>query len=320
MDLPIGNGYYIWMLSRCAGGDPKKLAQMAKDAGLSYVTIKVADGPYIFNWDKASQKDLIGPAVDALRAEGIGVWGWSYVYSYYPEDEARMAARQVLQYDLDGYMIDAEVEYKGKPAQASRFYSTLRLSLGSEKPIGLCSFRFPSYHPEFPWAAFNGCDFNMPQVYWMLAHNASAQLQRAYAEHKQNYGSMPFFPCGAAFSEMGWTAQPAEVLEFRKTADNLGLNGYCWWEWSDAENRHPELWQASTQGYTPPVIGSPVLYNVMTKYVDLRIRSGPSMTATVLGHLTPNKPFGIVGEEGVWLKLAGDTPRYVHSAYVTKIL
>ena len=48
MNYPIGKGYFIWLLYRVAGGDPKRLAQLCKDAGLSWVALKVADSAYPF--------------------------------------------------------------------------------------------------------------------------------------------------------------------------------------------------------------------------------------------------------------------------------
>ena len=46
-------------------------------------------------------------------------------------------------------------------------------------PFALSSYRYPTLHPALPWEAFlEKCDYNMPQVYWMEAHNPSDQLVR----------------------------------------------------------------------------------------------------------------------------------------------
>ena len=317
MGYPVGNGYFIWLLKRAAGGDPEKMADMAKAAGLSWVAIKVTDGPYVFN--NSNQAALLGPAVSALRKRGISVWGWGYIYGYLPTAEANMAARQVKDYGLDGFIIDAEGEMKNKPNQAREYMRVLRPQV--KVPLAICSFRFPYYHMEFPWDAFRSCDVNMPQVYWMQAHNAGAQLQKTVSDFKKLGYTMPMVPVGAAFSEWGWTAQPAEVLEFRKTAAEMGMPGYSWWEWYEAEVRHPELWQASTDTSIakPPTgpIALPPIKRVMTKYVDLRVRSGPGLTHSIQGYMKPNVPYEIVEESGVWgrFKTADNSQQWVHLGY-----
>ena len=63
-------------------------------------------------------------------------------------------------------MIDVEREYKdaGKSKAAATFMNRLRAAL-PHIPVALCSYRFPSYHPQIPWKVFlERCDLNMPQV------------------------------------------------------------------------------------------------------------------------------------------------------------
>ncbi len=121
------------------------------------------------------------PIVQALHAINLQVFGWHYVYGENPSGEARIAIQRVKELGLDGYVIDAEVEYMqpGKDAAARQFMAALRDALPS-LPIALCSFRFPSYQPNFPWQAFlEKCDLNMPMVYWVQAHNAGRSSRSA---------------------------------------------------------------------------------------------------------------------------------------------
>ena len=107
-----GKGMMIWMIPRAENGDAEAIANVAKAAGLSHVLIKIADGPYAFNVDKTTKVDLIPPVAKALKAKGIQVWGWHYVYAYSPLAEADQAIQRVNELQLDGYIIDAEREFK----------------------------------------------------------------------------------------------------------------------------------------------------------------------------------------------------------------
>ena len=107
-----GKGFFIWQIPNCEGGDAQKIAAEAKTAGLSHVLIKIADGIYTYNYDWAQHVDLAFPVAQALRAEGIQVWGWHYVYGNSPTAEADIAIKRIKELSLDGYVIDAETQYK----------------------------------------------------------------------------------------------------------------------------------------------------------------------------------------------------------------
>ena len=169
-----GKGMMIWILSRCENGDPEAIARTAQAAGLTHVLIKIANGTRSFNLDPDTGADLVAPVVQSLKARGIAAWGWHYVYGDAPNSEADIAIQRVRELNLDGYLIDAEGEYKdpGKDVAAADFMTRIKAGMPSSTPIGLSSYRWPTYHPEFPWKEFlEKCDVNMPQVYWVKAHN-----------------------------------------------------------------------------------------------------------------------------------------------------
>jgi hypothetical protein len=143
-------------------------------------------------------------------------------------------------------VIDAEKEYKasGKKSAAKRFMSQLR-SACPNLTIALSSFRYPSLHPQIPWSEFlNECDLNMPQVYWMKAHNPGDQLTRCVNEFRAKIPSRPIVPTGAAFREFGWKPTDAEVQEFFIKAKELNLSAVNFWEWSDARSGNlPGVWE-----------------------------------------------------------------------------
>ncbi len=239
-----GKGMYLWIINK--SDDPKKIAAASWAAGFSHVAIKIADGfyPYNVSYDSVGRMvDRVPALVAELHALGIQAWGWQFVYGNFPDGEAAAAIKRVQALGMDGFIVNAEGQYKNKSGSAIRYMDQIRNAFGGSIPIALSSFRFPQYHPEFPWQEFlSRVDINMPQVYWMQAHNAGAQLKRCVAEFAlDKYPQVPLFPTGAAFSEGGWKAAAAEVQEFMETAKELGLAGCNFWRYHDAMERFPDL-------------------------------------------------------------------------------
>ncbi len=240
-----GKGYFTYLLPQCENGDPAAILAAAQAAGLSHVLVKVADGTRVFGIDSAGN-DFTAAVVYKLRNAGIAVWGWHYVYGDDPAGEAKVAVLRAQALGLDGYVVDAEQEYKerGKDRAARQFMSTLRSAL--DLPLILSSYRFPDYHPEFPWAAFlEFCDYHMPQVYWEQAHNAGGQLR----ESKRQCDALPYarlyLATGAAYGTAdGWSAIPADVTDFLKTAKALGIPAVNFFSWDYSRANLPATWKA----------------------------------------------------------------------------
>ncbi|MEW6717071.1 MAG: nuclear transport factor 2 family protein [Chloroflexota bacterium] len=266
-----GKGYYLWKILNCEGGNVESIARLAQEAQLSHLLLKIADGVNPYNYDR--NVDLLPPLVQTLRKKGIQAWGWHYVYGDNPLSEARIAIQRIEDLGLDGYVIDAEEQYKqpGKDTAAKRFMRELRVSL-PDFPIALSSYRYPSYHPQLPWSQFlEKCDINMPQVYWMFANNPGAQLNRCVREFKGMSPARPIIPTGAAFSEHGWTPQPNEITEFLRTAQELNLTAVNFWEWSTARSI-PTVWKAIKDFEWP--LPCPEK-DITEKYIDALNSSSP---------------------------------------------
>lgn len=308
MALPQGNGYFIWLLNRLA--PPTVLAKQAKDSGLSWVALKIADGIQAF------QNDRLANAVSAFKAEGIKVFGWHYVYGYNVTGEAAMAERQMKGLDLEGYIINAEWEYKNKPAQAAALLSGLRYRLPN-KPIGICSYRYPYLHPEFPWAQFMNTDFNMPQVYWMGAQNAGYQVRRSYLDF-QRFRRIPFIPIGSAFTEYGWKPTIASLYDFTNTVKQMNLPTYGWWEWYHAAVVNPQFWQPTVSGspIVPPTPDPAPTKKVTTRFNSLRYRKDPTLTGRIMGYVPMNRVYTVTKESGAWGYLA-ELGGWAHLSYMT---
>jgi hypothetical protein len=240
-----GKGFFIWKIRDCERGNPQEIAAAAQAAGLTHVLIKVADGNYAYNVDSKTKLDQVPAVVEALRALNIQAWGWQYVYGSDPIGEARIAVRRIQQFNLDGFVIDAEAEYKqpGRAAAAKRYMNDLRKACPNI-PLALSSYRFPSYHTALPWHDFlERCDFNMPQVYWEKAHNPAAQIARCTREFKSLNPARPVIPTGPGYKVGGWRPTEADLNEFFDASIKAGLSGANFFSWDECRRDLPNLWK-----------------------------------------------------------------------------
>ncbi len=237
-----GKGFFTVTLSDCEGGDPAAIVAAAQAAGLSHVFVKIADGVKAFGVD-ASEFDFTAPVVQALRAAGIAVWGWHYVYGNDPTAEANIAIQCAQSLGLDGYVVNAEDEYKqpGKETVARQFMSAVREAL--TVPIALSSYRFPDYHAALPWAIFlEKCDYHMPRVYWEQAHNAAGQLRESKRQCDALPNAKPYIATGPSYGVPGWEPTPTEISEFLSTARALGIPAVNFFDWNYCRKYLPEIW------------------------------------------------------------------------------
>ncbi|TAK11465.1 MAG: nuclear transport factor 2 family protein [Anaerolineae bacterium] len=267
-----GKGYYIWKIPSVEGGNPTAIRNVAVSAGLSHVLIKVADADRVYNYDTIRNLDLVPAVARELKNAGITVWGWQYIYGENPLAEARKAIQRVKELNLEGFVVNAEVEFKaaGMDVAARKYMTELRNGLRNI-PLALSSFRFPSYHPQFPWDAFlEFCDVNMPQVYWQGAHNADAQLKRTVSEFESRRFKRPIIPTGAAYAYGDWKPTPNDVIAFLNTARSLKLSGANFWSWDYARLKLPDVWRAikdySWSTPTPPA-PAPAPLEVPEQYI-----------------------------------------------------
>ena len=259
-----GKGWYIWQIRRCEGGNAAQIAAEAVASGLSHVLIKVADGTSAYNLDPITGADLVPSIIQALRAKNIQCWGWQYVYGYDPAGEGAIAVQRTQQLNLDGFVIDAEDQYKlpGREAAARTYMNVLRASLPN-LPIALSSYRYPTLHPQLPWVAFlEKCDYNMPQVYWVNAHNPGEQLIRSVREFQAITPFRRIIPTGSAYLQGNWQATSADIIDFMQTAQIVNLSAANFWEWGHTKLYVPGLWEtvkAFPWGGFPP--GGEILDN-----------------------------------------------------------
>jgi hypothetical protein len=142
------SGMWIWYVSKSNGGDPAAIAAQAKSHGVQTVFVKSSDGTTW--WSQFS------PAlVSALKAGGLHVCAWQFVYGTSPAGEAALGAR-AAQTGADCLVIDAESKYEGKYGQAQTYINALRAAIGPDYPLALSGFPYVDFHPAFPYSVFLG--------------------------------------------------------------------------------------------------------------------------------------------------------------------
>lgn len=324
-----GKGMYLWIIKPT--DDPAEIAAKCWAAGLTHVLIKIADASVPYNVVRDDYgnviDDLVPPVIEELRQYGISPWGWQFVYGNVPDGEAAIAINRAKELGVDGFVVNAECAYKGKYAAAATYMSKVRAGLGSQMPIGLSSYRFPEYHPTFPWQEFlSQVDINLPQVYWLLSHNPAAQMVRCCEEFGQSkYPQVPIFPTGAAFSEQGWRASAAEVVAFMDQVKALGLPGCNFWRYADAFDRYDDLkdvisgyeWEGDGGGSSEDPVELPegvLFYAKCTARVKARIRVSPD--GDVIGYLERGLVEPVYGVIGSWYRISNG---YVGETLMEKV-
>ena len=334
-----GKGMYIWkvryLLEVLGAGtspaptevDTDLIADVLKKEGFTHAWIKVCDGSGAYNIYNG--RDFARELVLSLKARGISAWGWQYVYGRYPNLEAKAAINRIHELGLDGFVVDAEVEYKAAGASAARRYMSLLRNAFPNLPIGLSSFRFPSFHREFPFDAFlEYCDFNAPQVYWMMATNAGAQLERCLLEFRTLIKTQrPIFPTGAAYHENGWEPTAGQVQEFMEKAVALGLCGFNFWEMGNCLTYMPEVWNTicsfqltvdSGQETEDGGPGQKARAEVVAQMVN--IRTGPGTRFADVGDYYGGVEVDVLDIQGTdaWIKVSENPERWIAAYYLNK--
>ncbi len=333
----VGKGFFIWQIQRCEGGIPGAIAARAKSAGLSHVLIKIADGSeWAYNYDQERNVDLVPPVASALREEGIQVWGWHYIWGKNPIGEARLAIRRIRELDVDGYVIDAEKEFKekGMRSAAKRFMRELRSAL-PRLPVALSTYRYPRLHKEVPYAEFlEGCDYAMPQVYFEKAHNPEQQLERTLDQYMDLRPARPVIPTAPTYATSDWEPTKDELRRFFRRAKDLGLTAANAWSWDFASRpQFRDLWDAVAEfdwPAKPPVADVPERLirrlnkgdaaSISKLYVDNAAHVTGARTVlgrpairdwyqTVLTEILPNANFTLTGKSGT-----GDSRHFTWTA------
>ena len=246
-----GTGMWIWYVSRSSGGDPAAIVTQAVQHGVRTVFVKSSDGT---TWWRQFSRDLVA----ALKAGGLRVCAWQFVYGSRPSTEAALGARAAAT-GADCIVIDAESAYEGRYASAQSYIQGLRARVGPTYPVALAGFPYVDYHPGFPYSVFfapGGAQFSVPQIYWKAI---GTSVDRAFA-HTYLWNSVyqrPMFPLGQLYGN----PRRADIERFRALAVAYGAGGLSWWSWQSAS---PAGWTAINTVLPPlveppPISGYPTL-------------------------------------------------------------
>ena len=239
-----GDGMWIWYVNRSSGGTASGIAAKAKRHGVDTVFIKSGDGGSY--WGQFSR-----PLVTQLKARGLKVCAWQFVYGNSPLSEAERGA-QARRAGADCLVIDAESHYEGKYISAQTYMRRLRARVGPDYELALTSFPYVHYHPAFPYSVFmgpGGAQANLPQMYWKTIGVSVDRIYDVTWTHNRPYGR-PIYPLGQTYSN----PSSAEVLRFRKLATAYRATGLSWWVWQFSGKRQ---WAALGSPFEPIALSAP---------------------------------------------------------------
>jgi hypothetical protein len=242
-------GMWIWYIDQAERGDIAKIVAKAKRNKIRTLFVKSSDGAnWWTQWDTYAAQ---------LKASGIRVCAWQYVYGNYPVVEANLAAR-AAQSGADCIVIDAEVEYENKYSQAATYLKQLRAQIGADFPVGFTSFAYPDFHPLIPYSVFlgpGGAQWNLPQMYfWAFKVQIPQVFFHTYTLN-QIY-QRPIHPLGQTYGGVPY----AKALEFRRYARRYRAQGYSWWVWHETRARTwPALRRKIVRRAARPVLPYPLL-------------------------------------------------------------
>lgn len=225
-----GPGMWVWYVPG-SSKEQQALISDLKRSGMRTVFIKSADGTRV--WRQFDRS-----LVERFQAAGIHVCAWHYVYGDKPLEEARASAA-AYRSGAECFVVDAEVEYKGRARQAGQYMDELRRLTSPEWLIGLSSFPYISYHLTFPYRTFlapGRATVNLPQMYWKeIGRSPERVVNETYAQNVRL--GRPVYPIGQTWED----PDPAEIKRFQAAISKAGAKGWSWWDWRSTSSRG---WQA----------------------------------------------------------------------------
>jgi len=235
-----GKWVWVWNWRGCDGGDAARVAGRLKAAGCRGVIVKAHDGARWF--DQGQPWREIGRA---LKAHGLRVAGWAYLYGEDWPGEAQLAIETVQYGEADAYILDVESEFKNRADVAEALCRRIREAVGPDYPLFYSTFAIARYHREFPYAAFQRhCSGTLPLVYWNAFRWPVDQAVGWTYDDYAALGEPPqrVFPVGGLYRE-GWVSYPSrdEVLRFAALSASGGSPGVSFWSY---EHMDEAMWQA----------------------------------------------------------------------------
>ena len=239
-----GKWVWIWNWRRCDDGDANRVAERLRAAGCRGAIVKAFDGSHWF-----AQGPSFRDICRALKAHGLAVGGWGYLYGRDPAGEAARAIETAQYGEADLLVLDVETEFKDHPEAAEEVCRRVREALGPSYPLYYSTFAIARYHRSFSYEAFErycgtGVGGTAPQVYWNAFRWPHEQ---ALAWTYEDYAALDvpperMFPVAGLYRE-GLTPYPAphEVRDFVRRAAEAGSHGVSFWSY---EHMSEAMWDA----------------------------------------------------------------------------
>lgn len=261
---------FLWHVSSVGWGDPAFIAGELTRAGFESVMLHVESlGLFRSRFPRAF--------VERLKGAGVVIIGSSAIYGAVPRQEGEAAARLVREYDLAGFVFDAESRFEQAPqADSAAVHVMLGYQALTDAPSAWCSWAhfFSSggvmWHPVRVMAsAMRYADIAMPMQYWNWGNNPSEMppFVDSSLEQWRRYTDKPIVPAGRAYIGDGGRALPETVTAYDRYIRDAGCQGVTWWSMQHAINQvaQPGVWNAlaSTPGFRPKKIYKNFIPGVM---------------------------------------------------------
>ena len=257
----LGKGDWIWQIAsaRASAGATTNLQlfQYLKNKGMSWVTVKAGDGSTA--WTQFSTQ-----LVNDAHTAGLKIFGWTYMYGTNPTGEANVA-KAALAKGADGFIIDAEAEYRDLPNNdqaATTFCESVRAAYPNHF-LAHAPFPIVSYHSAFPYYTFGKyCDAVMPQDYWDAIGVTPARMNQwrndewnALYNNFRSTGRAdaikPIIPIAQGWNVSTNSLTGQEILDFvsimKNTANPASPGGYKGVSFWSVQHHTAEHWNAIGQ-------------------------------------------------------------------------
>lgn len=154
-------GLGIWIAFGGMIGSPKEVVRRCKELGASWIAPRLGEGANRDGWYKPNvAKELC----DLAHKEGMKVAPWIFNRPTAMSGELNLY-KAALDEGADFLLLDAEVPYNGKKAEAKVFVSLLKKQF-PDVWIGNAPFSYVGWHTDYPYVEFGELDGAMDQLYW----------------------------------------------------------------------------------------------------------------------------------------------------------
>jgi Secretion system C-terminal sorting domain len=314
--LPIqGKGMYIWQLWSANNGNLTAVTSRLKSEGVTWIVIKMGDGDSyynspghsLYNWATASYKNM-DSVVATFHLNGIKILAFQYVYGVPHHwgnslSETDVANMIMSVKDIDGLIIDAEIEYDtlANRVSAAQAYCDSIRARHPNSFVGLTSWARINGHNTFPWTTFlDRVQVNMPQTYWAARpttpQNELGLMSGQFASSTKTWvglgdtaASKPIMPIGQG-EYFGYSnnVKPGDIASFCNLSQQAyHYAGVSLWEYGQIDS--PFVWDEYASAWqltaVSPSLNTPIDYNLSQNYPN------PFNPTTTIGYRLSTSAF-----------------------------